>query len=126
LRKTLNFGHTAGHAIESYFLEQESKGDLTHGESIAAGMVIELYYSHKLLGLPLEFAEEMKEFVKAFYGTIDLTESDFDPIMDLMAFDKKNVSGRINFVLLDRMEHCLIDQQLDPRLIREGFSYFSE
>ena len=125
LRKTLNFGHTAGHAIESYFLEQEAKSDLTHGEAIAAGMVIELYYSHKSLGLPLEMAGELKDFVKSFYGPIELIESDFDPIIGLMAFDKKNVSGKINFVLLDRMEHSQVDQQLDPGLIREGFSYFS-
>lgn len=126
LRKTLNFGHTAGHAIESYFLEQDHKNDLTHGEAIAAGMVIELYYSHRSLGLPLQAAEELKEFVRRFYGPIDLLESDYDPIMGLMAFDKKNVSGKINFVLLDRMEHCQIDQQLEPELIREGFSFFSE
>ena len=126
LRKTLNFGHTAGHAIESYFLEQEQKSDLTHGEAIAAGMVIELYYSHRSLGLPLQMAEELKEFVKRFYGPVDLLESDYDPIIELMVFDKKNVSGKINFVLLDRMEHCQIDQQLDPGLIREGFGFFSE
>jgi len=126
LRKTLNFGHTAGHAIESYYLQNELKKDLTHGEAIAAGMVIELYYSSKVLKLPLELADELKQFVRRFYGLIDLKESDCKPIMDLMAFDKKNVSGRINFVLLDRMEHCQIDQQLSQELIREGLLYFAE
>ena len=35
LRKILNFGHTLGHAIESYFLEDPSKKTLLHGEAIA-------------------------------------------------------------------------------------------
>mgnify|MGYP001318786754 FL=1 len=126
LRKTLNFGHTAGHAIESYFLESEEKDQLTHGEAIAAGMVVELYYSSRTLGLPIRLAQELKEFVRGFYGDIDLSESDCGPVMDLMAFDKKNVSGRINFVLLDSMEHCKIDQEISPELIREGLLYFAE
>lgn len=126
LRKTLNFGHTAGHAIESYFLENELKRELTHGEAIAAGMVIELYYSSKVLGLSPILAEELKGFVRFFYGLIDLSESDFSPIVDLMAFDKKNINGQINFVLLEGMQHCKIDQQLSAELIRDGLRYFTE
>jgi 3-dehydroquinate synthase len=46
IRKALNFGHTLGHAIESYFLE--TKTTLLHGEAIAAGMVLESFISlHK-------------------------------------------------------------------------------
>jgi len=78
------------------------------------------------LGLPIRLAQELKEFVRGFYGDIDLSESDCGPVMDLMAFDKKNVSGRINFVLLDSMEHCKIDQEISPELIREGLLYFAE
>lgn len=126
LRKTLNFGHTAGHAIESYFLESENKRPLTHGEAIASGMVAELYYSSKVLGLPIELSAELRDFVRRFYGKLDLNEADCDPIIELMKFDKKNVSGRINFVLLQDMESCKIDQQVSPDLIREGLLYSSK
>lgn len=126
LRKTLNFGHTAGHAIESYFLDSKLKTDLTHGEAIAAGMVIELYYSSKVCGLPIRWAEELKGFVRNFYGKIDITPEDCDSIMELMVFDKKNVSGIINFVLLESIENCRIDQQITSELIREGLLYFAE
>src|SRR3970040_2750549 len=45
IRKSLNFGHTLGHAIESYFLESEFKTTLLHGESIGVGMILESYIS---------------------------------------------------------------------------------
>ncbi|MGZ4158944.1 MAG: 3-dehydroquinate synthase, partial [Bacteroidia bacterium] len=39
IRKVLNFGHTVGHAVETFFLEQDSKKHLLHGEAIAIGMI---------------------------------------------------------------------------------------
>src|SRR5690606_37429720 len=52
LRKTLNFGHTFGHAIESYFLDHNEKERLLHGEAVAAGMIIATFLSTKLIGFP--------------------------------------------------------------------------
>ncbi len=124
LRKTLNFGHTIGHAIESYFLEKEDKNALTHGEAIAIGMVIELYYSSKLLNFPIQYTDELKSFVNAYYGKVSILDSDFRPIIDLMQFDKKNVNGKVNFVLLNRMENCEIDIQVTDNLLIEGLNYY--
>lgn len=48
-RKILNFGHTIGHAIESYFIEENKKESkkivFLHGEAIALGMIAESYFS---------------------------------------------------------------------------------
>ena len=60
IRKILNYGHTLGHAIESYFLESESKEMLLHGEAIAVGMILEGYLSHKLLGLSEQSLNDIK------------------------------------------------------------------
>lgn len=126
LRKSLNFGHTIGHAIESYFLESKDKKSLTHGEAIAVGMVIELYYSSKVFGFPMEQTESLKSFVNKFYGIVGIEKEDLSEIIKLMKFDKKNVSGKINFVLLDQMEQCKLDVQLDAELILNGFLYYME
>ena len=126
LRKSLNFGHTVGHAIESFFLESASKNDLTHGEAIAIGMVIELYYSSRLYDFPLPLVDDLKAFVNRFYGKVNIGKNDFDPIVQLMKYDKKNVSGKVNFVLLEALEKCLIDVQVDPDLLKEGFLYYTE
>jgi len=124
LRKSLNFGHTIGHAIESYFLENEDKIALTHGEAIAAGMIIELYFSSQLFDFPMEYTNDLKTFVFQFYGKFNIKVSDFSPIIDLMKFDKKNVNGKVNFVLLDQMESCKIDIQVEKKLLIEGLEYY--
>ncbi len=124
IRKSLNFGHTIGHAIESYFLENEHKNALTHGEAIAIGMVIELYYSSKIFDFPLLNTSELKNFVCNFYGKVKIDKADFQPIIDLMQYDKKNVNGQVNFVLLDKMESCKIDIQVNPDLLVAGIQYY--
>ena len=124
LRKSLNFGHTIGHAIESYFLESAHKKSLTHGEAIAVGMVIELYYSSKILGFPMELTEDLKTFVNDFYGKVTIEKDDLADITALMKYDKKNVSGKVNFVLLEQMEKCALDIKLDPELIQKGLLYY--
>lgn len=124
LRKSLNFGHTIGHAIESYFLESPDKKSLTHGEAIAAGMVIELYYSSIKFDFPLAHTNELKSFVNDFYGKIPIENQDLPKIIDLMKFDKKNVSGMVNFVLVDTLEHCQLDIQLSTETIHEGLDFY--
>lgn len=126
LRKSLNFGHTMGHAIESYFLESDSKEDLTHGEAIAVGMIIELYYSSKLYDFPMHFTEDLKAFANSFYGKVPIEQKDLQAIIDLMKYDKKNVSGKVNFVLLQALETCKLDVQIDAGLIEEGILFYME
>ena len=125
LRKTLNFGHTIGHAIESYFLEDDSKESLTHGEAIAIGMVIESFYSSKILQYPIAKTKSIKSFVHQYYGKIPILESDINDIIELMKYDKKNVSGNVNFILLRDVEKFEFDVQVDANLLLEGIKYYN-
>lgn len=124
IRKALNFGHTIGHAIESYFLENKTKQTLTHGEAVAVGMVIELYFSAKMLSFPMAEVDKLKEFTNKFYQKYDIKKTDFIPILNLMVYDKKNVGGKVNFVLLSEMEKCKIDIQVTDELLIEGLEYY--
>lgn len=125
LRKTLNFGHTMGHAIESYFMESKDKNSLTHGEAIAIGMVIELYYSSKLFNFPMSETESLKSFVVDYFGKVAILVSDFDAIISLMKYDKKNVNGMVNFILLKNDDEFAFDVQLDRELLLDGFKYYN-
>lgn len=125
LRKVLNFGHTLGHAIESYYLESPVKDSLTHGEAIAIGMICESYLSHKTLGLSLETAEKIKADILSVFQKIHLDPSDFEEITSLLVHDKKNRAGRINFVLLKNLEHFEIDCNVEERYLYESFEFYN-
>jgi 3-dehydroquinate synthase len=125
LRKILNFGHTLGHAIESFYLESEDKENLTHGEAIAIGMVCESFMSSKLLRFPEEKVEEIKGIILGIYNKTSLLRADFSKIIDLLKHDKKNVNGQVNFVLLNDYEDCKIDCEVSEALIKESMEFYN-
>ena len=124
LRKILNFGHTLGHAIESYFLTTPNKKRLLHGEAIAIGMILEAYLSTQCCGLPMETAQEIKETFDSFYPKIALTADDQKAIIELLRHDKKNKGGRINFVLLKELGLPLIDIEVPQPLFDPAFAFY--
>lgn len=125
LRKILNFGHTLGHAIESFYLKSEDKKTLTHGEAIAIGMVCESYMSSKLLNLSKNKVDEVKKAVLSIYPKINLQENDFSNILELLKHDKKNVGKQVNFVLLNDFEDFKIDCTVPEYLIIESLHYYN-
>ena len=126
LRKILNFGHTLGHAIESFYLESEDKENLTHGEAIAIGMVCESFMSSKLLGFPKVKVNEIKDVILSIYNRTNLLKEDFSGIMELLKHDKKNVNGQVNFVLLNDYEDYKIDCKVPKNLIIESMEFYNE
>ena len=121
IRKALNFGHTLGHAIESYFLESETKKTLLHGEAIAAGMILESYISWQKKLLSEEEYLEIKNSINAIFETILFEENDLQPILDLLIHDKKNEYGKIQFVLLDGIGNIKINQEVKNEIIIKSF-----
>jgi 3-dehydroquinate synthase len=125
LRKILNFGHTIGHAIESYFLESEHKENLTHGEAIAIGMVAECYISTKLFDFPKAELKKIKQMMLSIYGETQILEEDFEGILALLKHDKKNVGGHVNFVLLNALEEVKIDCKASTEMIVDSVKYYT-
>jgi 3-dehydroquinate synthase len=100
-RKTLNFGHTIGHAIESVMLHTNHQ--LLHGEAIALGMVGALFLSHKKLNFPIHLVEEISNYLKHLYG-FSINLNDFKiQINEAILNDKKNNQAKLNFVLLKQI-----------------------
>ncbi|MBO3097899.1 3-dehydroquinate synthase [Gelidibacter pelagius] len=124
LRKTLNFGHTLGHAIESYFLSQTDKEELLHGEAIAIGMIMETYISSELLGFPKDDLETIKETFLKIFKRVTIEAADHDAIIDLLKYDKKNEHGNINFVLLEKIGAPKIDCLVENELLIKAFEYY--
>jgi 3-dehydroquinate synthase len=121
IRKALNFGHTLGHAIESYFLENENKKTLLHGEAIAAGMILESYLSWQKQCIHEKDYLEIKNTLNSIFDRIVFEESDLAPILDLLIHDKKNEYGTIQFALLDGIGKIKINQTAEKELIIAAF-----
>lgn len=121
IRKALNFGHTLGHAIESYFLENESKKTLLHGEAIAVGMILESYISFKKGLLSAQDYLQIKTTIKDIYEEVVFDENDLIPIQELLIHDKKNEYGNIQFALIEGIGNIKINQSAENKLINEAF-----
>ncbi|TRX42820.1 3-dehydroquinate synthase [Flavobacterium restrictum] len=121
IRKALNFGHTLGHAIESYFLENESKTTLLHGEAIAVGMILESYISLDKKLISLAEYSQIKTTLKAIYDDIVFEDKDIEPILELLIHDKKNEYGTIQFALIQGIGSIKINQLVENELILEAF-----
>lgn len=121
IRKSLNFGHTLGHAIESYFLESDDKTTLLHGEAIAVGMILESHISlTKNFITPVEYLQ-IKTAIKAIYDDVIFEENDMIPIMELLIHDKKNEYGTVQFALIEGIGKIKINQSVENELILEAF-----
>lgn len=121
IRKALNFGHTLGHAIESYFLESDTKKTLLHGEAVAIGMILESHISlQKNLISKAEYVE-IKNSIQSIYDAVIFEEKDLQPILDLLIHDKKNEYGKIQFALLDGIGKIIINQHTDNEMINAAF-----
>ena len=126
LRKVLNFGHTLGHAIESYCMEDNHMQPLLHGEAIAIGMIMETYLSHKHHEFPKDKADSVRQSFRSMYPTPAFTKSDMQEISKLMIYDKKNQGGKVMFVLLEDFAIPKFNVTSDNELIMSAFDYYHE
>lgn len=103
VRALLNFGHTAGHAYESY--AAEIGHPISHGEGVAHGMLAALRLSHERNGLPIEDVEEYEEkILRRYYQPLPFGKEAAERLEELMGHDKKNKNaGEINWILIDRI-----------------------
>lgn len=124
LRKTLNYGHTLGHAIESYCLENDEKRTLLHGEAIAIGMILANYISSKLFGFPSEKRDKITSALLSLFQKVHFEKQDIDSIIKLLIFDKKNANGKIQFVLLEDIGKYKINCRVENSLINEAFNFY--
>ena len=124
LRKTLNYGHTLGHAIESYCLQNPNRERLLHGEAIAIGMVLATYLSVKELGFSMDKCDQVKAVLGEYFKKQDFTYEEITDICQLMRFDKKNVGGNVHFVLLEAIGNPKIDCIVPYEEIYKAFEYY--
>ena len=149
IRKALNFGHTIGHALEEFALQQaggavvstapinQTTGGtaissalgnrpLLHGYAVAFGLIGELYMSARKAGFPTERLHQTTRFIRENYAQTEFTCNDYPTLLDLMRHDKKNTAGVINFTLLHNIGDIRINQTATDEEICEALDFIRE
>ena len=149
IRKALNFGHTIGHALEEFTLQQaggavvstaptnQTTGStaissapgnrpLLHGYAVAFGLIGELYMSARKAGFPTERLHQTTRFIRENYAQTEFTCNDYPTLLNLMRHDKKNTSGVINFTLLHNIGDIRINQTATDEEICEALDFIRE
>lgn len=124
LRKKLNYGHTLGHAIESYSLDQNKFPDLLHGEAIAIGMILTAYISFKQLDFPEQTLSDISHHIIKKFNKSLFNKEDINAVIELLKFDKKNYNGKVLFVLLNDIGNHKLNCEVSNSLIFEAFEYY--
>lgn len=123
-RKLLNFGHTIGHAIESYSLLHDET-PLKHGEAIAIGMLCESYISKRKNGLTASALKEITTLITSIYDAYIIDDSTYHELIELMKNDKKNEGAEINFTLLSKIGKADYNKSVDVDLVLESLNYYN-
>lgn len=108
LRKILNFGHTIGHALESYYLHTDTP--LAHGHAVAIGLLLESKLSVGQSSLTQAEFLAIETRIKSLY-TLQIP-NDIEGLWALMQHDKKNDNGEVRVCLLTKIGSCIFDQKL--------------
>ncbi|MBN2639933.1 MAG: 3-dehydroquinate synthase [Bacteroidales bacterium] len=121
-RKILNFGHTLGHALETYFLTADRP--ITHGEAVAAGMICESWISMKISGLEQDEFTEIQKVIDKVFPRLRFTENEIPRLLDLTRQDKKARGGKIRYSLIDKIGSSLYDIEISDQIAEESLRYY--
>ena len=122
IRKTLNFGHTIGHALESLFLLKGKP--IMHGEAVALGMICETKISFLQALITEETSNTIVSNIQKYYPHFDISEFSLEEILNLMKNDKKNSGGTINFSLVTGIGSSTFNCSVSLENIKTSLLYY--
>ena len=122
IRKNLNFGHTIGHALESFYLK--SNNPVTHGKAIAAGMICEAWISSKVFDIECVRLNTVVNMIDKNFTRFDITEEDIPMIIQFMKQDKKVRGNKQNFSLLRKLGKAVHEIDVDNDQIIQSIKFY--
>jgi len=121
-RRILNFGHTAGHALEAVTRYRRFR----HGEAVAYGMLVaaELAVMRNALAGPDRRA--LADLITSLGPLPQIADTSVEQILGAMRHDKKIVAGRLHYVLPTTIGATVIvddvsESEMTEALVRTGF-----
>ncbi len=121
LRKVLNFGHTIGHALESFYLT--AREPVTHGQCVALGMLVEARISASMDILNSSDFESITDVISRLLSPEVVSLPGIEIVLPWIGGDKKKSGGRVGFSLPDRIGSCRWDVPVEENRIIDSFEW---
>ncbi len=125
-RMVVNWGHTIGHAVEHL-----SNYRFLHGYSVALGILVESKIAQLLGVLSEKDFRTVRESMKQFgIKEKDLCNFKIEDILRLTLMDKKSGSGKVKYVLLERIGKVKTDAKgmfghpVDKKIVKKALEFF--
>jgi 3-dehydroquinate synthase len=133
LRKVLNFGHSIGHALEVGAGYQ----DLSHGEAVALGMLIETKIACNRGICSEEFEKQIKQILSSPPPSLSFPRKresifkyiknlDYNQFWETLSLDKKNSQGRITFILPKALGKVVLIDDINKKEVIEALEEFKK
>ncbi len=120
IRAILNYGHTVGHAIESFMCYR----GISHGEAVAIGIMVELYISQRLGMVDEAEYKRVEEIIDRYMLMNPAINPDKNSIVEHMKYDKKNKDNKVKFVLLNGLFNPVFDVNVNEEILTEAMGKF--
>lgn len=124
-RRLLNFGHTIGHAFETYSLRHD-KSPLSHGEAVAMGMICASYISYRICNLSHSQRDEIIRTILLNFNHYQIETSAIEELVEITVYDKKNRNGNVIMSLIPEIGKSAHGQKCDISLIRESLFRYTD
>ena len=117
-RMVLNFGHTIGHALESFFNYQK----ISHGEAVYYGMIAAIFISKKHGFLKEDIFNQVYDFLFDI-PKISLKDVNSDKVFDYLQYDKKKINNKNHFILLNDIGKASIVDNVISQDMKDAINF---
>lgn len=115
IRALLNLGHTFGHAIENGM----GYGTWLHGEAVAAGTVMAAELSRRMKLISDTDVQRIRKIFTQAELPVAAPKMPPEKYVQLMALDKKVESGKMRFIVLNRVGEAVMRADIAPAILNE-------
>ncbi|MEO6039502.1 MAG: 3-dehydroquinate synthase, partial [Saprospiraceae bacterium] len=123
LRMLLNYGHTIGHAVESYFLKTPFAR--THGEAIALGMIVESWLARSVIPNGHNRLAQVISLIAEAFVHDPISKAAFPEIWSAMQQDKKNAGGKVRVVVPGEQPYTMQVLETTATEVMESLAFYN-
>lgn len=119
LRRILNFGHTAGHALEAVTKYKRFR----HGEAVGYGMLVAAEIAVARGILADTDRKALADLIASLGPLPPIADIPIAPVMESMTHDKKVIDGKLHFVLPTTIGATVIVNDVTAKEIRKALTH---